>query len=212
LGASVCATAADPSRASTAAIGKIRIETSIEDTFAARDSSGRNFQALQVNPENVSRRCDGHRRGTDSIQASNQSIDREFADATGGKRGNIRLLQPKHDGSLGLGKLPTFDDSPEFVNKLGLEKALLPDWQNQGRRRRCRCLRLLSYCCSLVASFSVVLAVVSLGYLEPRLDDLCLPLRRPDPLLPRLPLTDVSTYVLVMFYLAIARKSWPDAP
>jgi hypothetical protein len=122
LGASVCATAADPSRASTAAIGKIRIETSIEDTFAARDSSGRNFQALQVNPENVSRRCDGHRRGTDSIQASNQSIDREFADATGGKRGNIRLLQPKHDGSLGLGKLPTFDDSPEFVNKLGLEK------------------------------------------------------------------------------------------
>jgi hypothetical protein len=51
LDVSVCATAADPNRASTAAIGKIRIEAPIEDTFAARDSSGRNFQALQVNRE-----------------------------------------------------------------------------------------------------------------------------------------------------------------
>jgi hypothetical protein len=39
-------------------------------------------------------------------------------------------------------------------------------------------LQSLSYCCSLVASSSVVLAVVSLGYLEPRLDGLDLPLRR----------------------------------
>jgi hypothetical protein len=57
-----------------------------------------------------------------SIQASNQSIDRKFADAASDKRGNIRLLQSEHDGSLGLGKLPTFDDSAELANQLGLEK------------------------------------------------------------------------------------------
>jgi hypothetical protein len=57
-----------------------------------------------------------------SIQASNQTLDRKFANATGDKRGNIRLLQPKHISSLGLGKLPTFDDPADFANKLGLEK------------------------------------------------------------------------------------------
>jgi hypothetical protein len=149
-------------------MGKIRIEASIEDTFPVRDSSGRNFQALQVNreifhagvmdivvagcgatlpfstqttsclakdmihaplrrnrPRRSAARLVAHNEVylvVQSIEASNQSIDRKFADATGDKRGNIRLLQPKHDGSLGLGKLPTFDDSPEFVNKLGLEK------------------------------------------------------------------------------------------
>ena len=57
-----------------------------------------------------------------SIQASNQTIDREFADATGDKRENVRLLEPKHDSSLGLRKLPAFDDPANFANELGLEK------------------------------------------------------------------------------------------
>jgi hypothetical protein len=57
-----------------------------------------------------------------SVQAAHQTIDREFADAAGDKRGNIRLLESEHDGSPGLGKLPAFEDSTDFANKLGLEK------------------------------------------------------------------------------------------
>src|SRR5271169_1745034 len=49
-----------------------------------------------------------------SIQASNQTLDRKLANPTGDKRGNIRLLQPECVSSLGLGKLPTFDDPANF--------------------------------------------------------------------------------------------------
>jgi hypothetical protein len=57
-----------------------------------------------------------------SVQAANQTIDREFADATGDKRRNIRLLETEHGSRLGLGKLPAFENSADFANKLGLEK------------------------------------------------------------------------------------------
>jgi hypothetical protein len=44
LGASVCATAADPNTVSTAVMSNIRIEVSFEDASMEFDTSGRNFQ------------------------------------------------------------------------------------------------------------------------------------------------------------------------
>src|SRR5215208_6157739 len=52
-----------------------------------------------------------------SVQTPNQTIDREFAYAAGDKSRNVRLLEPKHGSSLGLSKLPTFDNSTDFANK-----------------------------------------------------------------------------------------------
>jgi hypothetical protein len=56
-----------------------------------------------------------------SIQAPNQTIDREFACATGRKRGNVRLPEPEYGGRLGLGKLAAFDNPADFANELGIE-------------------------------------------------------------------------------------------
>src|SRR4051794_15845441 len=56
------------------------------------------------------------------IQASDQTIDREFSDAASNERRNIRLLEPEHGCGLGPGKLPTLDDPADFANELGLEK------------------------------------------------------------------------------------------
>jgi hypothetical protein len=58
-----------------------------------------------------------------SIQASNQSIDGEFADAAGDKRGNIRLLQRAWQQPWS--ELPTLDDATAFANQPGLEKFFL---------------------------------------------------------------------------------------
>jgi hypothetical protein len=44
-----------------------------------------------------------------TIQAPDQTIDREFSDATGDERRNVRLFEPKHGCGLGLGQLPALD-------------------------------------------------------------------------------------------------------
>src|SRR6267378_7493729 len=60
-----------------------------------------------------------------SIQAPNQTIDRELSNAAGDERRNVRLLEAEHGGSLGLGKLPAFYNSTNLANELGLEKLFL---------------------------------------------------------------------------------------
>ena len=57
-----------------------------------------------------------------TIQAPDQTIDREFTNAAGDKGGNVRLLDPEDGSSLGLSQLPAFDDPANFTNKLGFEK------------------------------------------------------------------------------------------
>jgi hypothetical protein len=56
------------------------------------------------------------------VQAPHQSIDREFTNATGDQRGNVRLLEAEQDRSPCLGKLPAFENTADFANELGLEK------------------------------------------------------------------------------------------
>jgi hypothetical protein len=60
-----------------------------------------------------------------SVQAPNQTIDRELSNAAGDERRDVRLLETEHGGSLGLGKLPAFDNSTDLANELGLEKLFL---------------------------------------------------------------------------------------
>ena len=57
------------------------------------------------------------------MQAPHQTIDREFSDAAGDKRGNIRLLETEHDRSFGLGQLSALENAADFANELGLENS-----------------------------------------------------------------------------------------
>src|SRR5665213_1067694 len=57
-----------------------------------------------------------------AVEATNQSINREFADPAGDNGRYVGLLEAKHDG--GLGQSATFDNRHDFANELGLGKLL----------------------------------------------------------------------------------------
>jgi hypothetical protein len=68
--------------------------------------------------------------------------------AAGDQRGNVRLLEAEDGRSLGLGKLPAFDNSTDYANKLGLEKLFFRIIKPRSLSKRTNGSRISSSACA----------------------------------------------------------------